>query len=110
MPCKRFETTGFSPWSIHFNMKIGAKRNYHLIKKFCLAQGVDLFGVADIRPIKNEIAISVKVLEKLDRAVSLGTRLSTAILEEIEASPTRLYYYHYKTLNALIDQTDYTNR
>ena len=81
------------------------KKNYQALKKYSLDQGVDLFGVAGINPIKHEFLLNKKVLAKVDKAISLGTRLSAGVLEEIEKHPTKLYYYHYKTLNALIDQT-----
>jgi len=78
--------------------------NYLSLKKYCHQLGADLFGVADISGIKNEFAVSRKILEKLDKAVCLGIRLSRAILEDIPDSPTRLYFHHYKTVNAFLDQ------
>lgn len=79
-------------------------KNYLNLKKFSLGLGIDLFGVADIEKIKKDFALSGKLLEKLDKAISLGLRLSAGILEEIDCQPTRLYFYHYKTANALLDQ------
>jgi epoxyqueuosine reductase QueG len=78
--------------------------NYLNLKKFSQDLGIDLFGVADISQIKNDFALSKKVLEKLDKAVCLGVRLSASILEEIEDAPTRLYFHHYKTVNVFLDQ------
>jgi epoxyqueuosine reductase QueG len=78
--------------------------NYTGLKKFCQAQGIDLFGVADISKIKDEFLLSQKILSKLDQAVCLGAVLSTGILEEIECTPTKLYFHHYRTLNAFLDQ------
>lgn len=78
-------------------------RNQEL-RRFCQEGGADLFGVADISGVKKEFAISQALLEKFDKAVCLGVRLSSAILEEISSFPTRLYFYHYKTANALLDQ------
>lgn len=80
-------------------------KNYFSLKKFCINQGVDLFGVADIRDIKKDFALSQKALGKLDKAVCLGVRLSGSILEEIQDSPTKLYFHHYRTVNMLLDQT-----
>lgn len=74
------------------------------LKKYTTTLGTDLFGVADISKIKKEFVISNKVLEKLDKAICLGMRLSRAILEDISDAPTRLYFHHYKTVNALLDQ------
>ena len=75
-----------------------------MIKKFSRELGADLFGVADISGIKNEFAISDKILKKLDKAICLGIRLSAAVLEDISNAPTRLYFHHYKTVNASLDQ------
>jgi len=84
-------------------MRISDK-NYNMLKNFCLGQGIDLFGVADISKIKDEFMISARALEKFERAVCLGARLSSSILDEIENAPTRLYFHHYRTVNAFLDQ------
>jgi epoxyqueuosine reductase QueG len=78
---------------------------YSQLKKFCQQQGADLFGVADISKEKADIKLAPHVLAKVDRAVCLGIRLSAGILGELEQAPTRLYFHHYRTLNALLDQT-----
>lgn len=80
-------------------------KNYLQLQRYCLQQGTDLFGVADISKEKGGIKLAPRVLENLDRAVCLGIRLSAGILGELEQAPTRLYFHHYRTLNALLDQT-----
>jgi len=80
------------------------KNHYLILKKFCLEQGIDLFGVADIRDVKKDFQLSEKVLAKLDKAVCLGLRLSASVLDEITVCPTRLYFHHYRTVNASLDQ------
>ena len=79
-------------------------KNYLILKKFCQEQGIDLFGVADIAKIKKDFMFSKQITEKLDKAICLGARLSTGILEEIESAPTRLYFHHYRTVNTFLDQ------
>lgn len=79
-------------------------KNYISLKRFCQGLGTDLFGVADINKVKNEFALSQKLLDKFDKAVCLGLGLSKAILQEIENAPTKLYFHHYRTANALLDQ------
>ena len=79
-------------------------KNYLALKKICLKEGLDLFGVADIREIKNEFKISPKTLANLDKAICLGLRLSQSILSEMEEKPTKLYFHHYKTINSFLDQ------
>jgi epoxyqueuosine reductase QueG len=80
-------------------------KNYAVLKKFSQEQGIDLFGVADIREIRNEFQILENLVQGLDRAVCLGVRLSSSILSEISNAPTRLYFHHYRTVNAYLDQT-----
>jgi len=79
-------------------------KNYTSLKKFCQNLGIDLFGVADIKDIKKDFMLSENILENLDKAVCLGVRLSSSILEEITDAPTRLYFHHYRTVNAFLDQ------
>ncbi|MFH0826865.1 MAG: hypothetical protein V1923_03135 [Candidatus Omnitrophota bacterium] len=79
-------------------------KNYLNLKKFCQEQGADLFGVADISRIKKDFALSNELLDKFDRAVSLGVRLSMSVLSEISQAPTKLYFHHYRTVNNLLDQ------
>lgn len=80
------------------------KKNYLAFKKLAKNLGADLFGVADITEIKEGFLLSQESLQKLDKAVSLGVRLSQGILSEIDNSPTRLYFHHYRTVNAFLDQ------
>ncbi|MFA5063334.1 MAG: hypothetical protein WC578_04630 [Candidatus Omnitrophota bacterium] len=79
-------------------------KNYLNLKKFANTQGIELFGVADIEKVKNTFSISEKLLLKLDKAICLGMRLSGSVLDEISFSPTRLYFHHYRTVNAALDQ------
>lgn len=45
-----------------------------------------------------------KGLKQLGYAVTVGVRLSDAIVDEINDSPTYTYFHHYRTVNTLIDQ------
>ncbi len=78
--------------------------NYRKINKFCSTWGADLFGVADISLTKEAFALSSKVIEGMDKAISLGVRTSIEVLEEIEQQPTKLYFHHYRTINMFLDQ------
>jgi len=80
-------------------------KNYDSLKDFCKSLGLDLFGVADIQDVKHEFVVSPGLLGKLDKAIVLGGRLSRAVLAELLNAPTRLYSYHYRTLNSLLDQS-----
>jgi len=78
---------------------------YSRLKKTAESMGIDLFGVADVASLKQEFAIDPRILKNMNRAVSVGMCLSGGILSEIDRVPTRLYFHHYRTLNALLDQT-----
>ncbi len=79
-------------------------KNYALLKEFCLAEGMDLFGVADINAVKSEFHILEETLAHLDKSICLGVRLSGAILSEIKIEPTKLYFHHYRIVNSFLDQ------
>ncbi|MCU0665650.1 MAG: hypothetical protein MUF05_00930 [Candidatus Omnitrophica bacterium] len=77
---------------------------YLSLKKFSLDSGADVFGVCDIGHLKEELILSNKIKEKLKFAISLGVCLSSAVLEDIEDAPTRLYFHHYRSVNMFLDQ------
>lgn len=86
-------------------MKMIDKDNYYLIlKRYSQTIGVDLFGVACISEIKKDFILSQGLLEKFDKAISLGIRLSGSILEEIATHPTKFYFHHYRTVNIFLDE------
>lgn len=82
------------------------KKNNHYsnLKKLCRQQGADLFGVADISAISRDFALSPELTAGLNRAACLGIRLSSAILKDIKEAPTKIYFHHYRMVNALLDQ------
>jgi epoxyqueuosine reductase len=80
------------------------EKNYLSLERFSLGLGVDLFGVADIKGIKNDFLLSEDTLAKIKSAVSLGLNLSCGILEDLKEEPTRLYFHHYRVVNASLDQ------
>jgi epoxyqueuosine reductase len=43
-------------------------------------------------------------LKDLEYGISIGVRLSDAIIDQIENEPTFTYFHHYRTVNTLIDQ------
>ena len=79
-------------------------KNYNLLKKFTKDLGIDLFGVADIGKVKEDFLLSEDTLAKIKSAVCLGLSLSQGVLEDLKEEPTRLYFHHYRTVNALLDQ------
>lgn len=83
--------------------KNSEENNYNQLKDISIGLGASAFGVADIRETKHKFDISSNLINKFDKAISLGVRLSASLLEEIDDQPTKTYYYHYRTANALLD-------
>lgn len=82
-----------------------AQANYDRLRDFTLSQGASLFGVADVHGLKKDfIGLSEEAIERLDFGISLAVRLSDAIIEDIVDKPTKLYFYHYRRLNSLLDE------
>jgi epoxyqueuosine reductase len=77
--------------------------NYKALHAFCNDLGLNFFGVADIAGVKTDFTLSKDVIAKVHHAIVIGTRLSSAVLDEIHQEPTRLYSHHYKTANTYLD-------
>ena len=79
--------------------------NYRALKEHALSSGAALFGVCRTDSLKKEFSeLSREALAGLDYAVSLGVPLSGKIVDGIEDHPTKLYFYHYKQVNYLLDR------
>jgi epoxyqueuosine reductase len=68
------------------------------------AEGVSLFGTADVRPLHHLFLLSAQEIGKLDYAVSFGIRLSRSVLEGLVDGPTLLYKWHYQQANQFLDR------
>ena len=68
------------------------------LKELAISLGADLVGFCQIDKAP------IKTLPTHVYAVSLGVKLSDAILKAIEGAPTFAYFQHYRTANALLDQ------
>ncbi len=66
--------------------------------------GMSFFGVADIRSLRGGFLLDAGTAEGYDLALSLGVRLSDAVLEDIRSEPTPLYFHHYKQANFVLDR------
>jgi len=87
------------------NYKDDPLAGYNKLKEIALNSGIDVFGVADVTSIKNTFSIDEDVIENLNYGISIGSRVSAKILDTIKEKPNKLYLHHYKTINALLDQT-----
>jgi len=74
------------------------------LEAFSEELGFSLFGVADIRDIRDDFALEKKTSVKFDFALSLGKRLLDPVMDEIKDKPTPLYFHHYRQLNFFLDR------
>jgi len=72
--------------------------------EYCRGLGFSLFGVADVRPVRDEFLLGESVKAKFGWAVSLGLKALDAVLEDIVDKPTPLYFHHYRQLNFFLDR------
>lgn len=68
------------------------------LKKLALDCGADLVGFCTL------LDAPVRGFPGGKYAVSIGVKLSDAILKTIEDAPSFVYFQHYRTANALLDQ------
>lgn len=74
------------------------------LRAYVRTLGIDLFGVADVAPIRGEFLIDPGRRDQFPLAISLGKRLLLTVLEDLQDSPTALYMHHYRQVNFLLDR------
>ena len=79
--------------------------NYKALRKAMLAEGMALFGVADIAPVKKDFQLPEEVAAKFTAGVAIGYRLSESVMDTLSTAPNQIYYFHYQRVNLLLDQT-----
>ncbi len=67
------------------------------LKQLAQELGADLIGFCQLHT-------PAKGFETLPYAVSIGVKLSDAVLQTIDSAPSFVYFQHYRTANALLDQ------
>jgi addiction module RelE/StbE family toxin len=77
---------------------------YRELKTRALELGFDLFGVADVTGMRGDFLLEPETRERFGRAVSLGKRLSDAVLDDLRDHPTQLYFHHYRQMNFFLDR------
>jgi len=81
-----------------------ALKNYEDLRALAGREGATLFGVADVTAVKDNFYIEPKsAVEGLDYGISIGIRLSGRILDTVVNEPTKIYAFHYKRVNSLLD-------
>ena len=81
------------------------EKNYIELKEIAFLEGMSVFGVAELCPIRHTFHPSIKEITKdLFFGISFGFHLSEAILDGIIDGPTLIYKHHYKAVNYRLDQ------
>lgn len=76
----------------------------NFLKEIAFKEGISLFGIAKTAQIGEIHPEILPVSKKLPFAISIGMRLSEAVLETLVDSPNKIYFHHYKQVNYLIDR------
>jgi epoxyqueuosine reductase len=84
--------------------KVDKAANYQKLKAAALDLGFDLFGVADVTGMRGDFLLEPETRELFGLAVSLGKRLSDAVLDDIRGHPTQIYFHHYRQMNFFLDR------
>ena len=66
--------------------------------------GFSLFGTADVSGIRDSIFLPENLRDRVGFALSLGKRLVTGVLDDIQDGPTPLYFHHYRQINYFLDR------
>ena len=78
---------------------------YRRLKEESQRWGGNLFGVADLSQTRVVTCdLDEKSLRELPFGISIGIRLSDAVLEDIDDHPTLLYLHHYRQANYTLDR------
>jgi epoxyqueuosine reductase len=78
--------------------------NARELRAFALGLGFDLFGIADIEGLRGDFLLEPATRDRFGLAISLGKRLSDAVLDDIRDRPTQIYFHHYKQMNYFLDR------
>ena len=84
--------------------KTGRSKAYDELKSRASGLGFDLFGIADVAAMRDDFLLEPETRRRFDRAVSLGKRLSDAVLDDLHDHPTPLYFHHYRQVNFFLDR------
>jgi epoxyqueuosine reductase QueG len=78
---------------------------FNELKEIARRLGATSFGVASVEAMRRAgLECPTPELLRLPRAISVGYRLSDAIMESLVDRPTKLYAHHYRMVNAQLDR------
>ena len=73
------------------------------LKNLAKAEGIALFGVADVMPVQKQFLLPEHIARRFSFGISLGFRLSSSVLDTLVDAPNQIYYFHYQRVNMLLD-------
>jgi len=74
------------------------------LEEFARGQGIPLFGVADLVPVRDYIGETYgDELLHLPRAISMGLPYPAGVVNQLADAPSHTYLYYYKVLNTRLD-------
>lgn len=68
------------------------------IEKRMRFEGIRIFGTSDIREYVSE------QIKDFGYAITIGVRMSDAVIDDVKTGPTHTYFHNYRTANALLDR------
>jgi epoxyqueuosine reductase QueG len=78
---------------------------YDELKGIAFSSGASAFGAGQIEDLREHFdALPLEQTEGLSYGISIGARVSDAVLRNVVIGPTRLYLHHYRMLNLFLDQ------
>lgn len=67
------------------------------LERLMRREGIDIFGTSDAsRAVPDKF-------NSVPYAITIGVRLSDAVMDSVSAGPTKNYFHHYRTANAFLD-------
>ena len=79
---------------------------YDELKTIALSAGATAFGVGRVEDLRTRYeALPMDQTEGMAHGISIGIRVSAAVLKSCVIGPTRHYLHHYRMINWALDQT-----
>jgi epoxyqueuosine reductase len=80
------------------------EQNFSILHNFAVENGASLFGSCHVAELRPDFHLEEHEIMGLDFAVSIGIRLSRAVLDGIIDAPTLNYKWHYRQANIQLDK------
>ncbi len=75
-----------------------------VLREYSAELGFSLFGTADVSGIRESFLLPAGLRDHVVFAVSLGKKLVSGALDDLEDGPTPLYFHHYRQVNFFLDR------